>query len=476
MKRSLVFGIVIAVVASACTHAGPGVEAASRRDTSPRPGARGGAPRWVRAAGSNLRDEAGAPVHLSGLVSSNEVWGRYVWPISDEKAKRGDDPMIRDTVQPSWVLTDDDFARLGGLPGNVVRYEITHELFADDNPERLENLRKLVGHVERFAKIGLGVIVDLNLPIGLDGQSDNAERKKPGAVRERTLFEDDGFFAATVRLWTFLARQLASEPTLVAYELYNEPRAPSEADGGIARFQRRSEELAKAIRAVDPRHLVLVPEYNSREANPGESYPDPQGGNAKLIDHGEQGVRWDHGLVKVDVDNVGYVFHMYDPWAFVAEGARDFSRSEVEAHFLDRVRWRDQIGRAPLVVTEYGINQRQPLAMRVAWLSFVHGLLRAHDIGATYFNYKTAVSPWAKPDDQMALYGQFVSKNETGDESGGGAGKRYTLHPEAARAAAESGFDKLLTKWFDELDPSAASLMGNDDIVAELRRFAQGRF
>jgi hypothetical protein len=35
MNRSLVFGIAIAVVAPACTHAGPGVEAASRHDTAP---------------------------------------------------------------------------------------------------------------------------------------------------------------------------------------------------------------------------------------------------------------------------------------------------------------------------------------------------------------------------------------------------------------------------------------------------------
>ena len=445
----------------------PSSESSAER---PPPAAHAPAPRWVRAQGTGLVDESGAAVHLAGVVASNEIWGRWIWPRSDELAKRGDDPLIRDRVQPDWVLGEADFARLGALPINVARYEISHELFADDNPARRDNGAKLKEHVRRFAALGIGVIVDLNMPIGLDGQSDNVERKKPGSLRERSLFEDDELFAATIRTWTFVAEQLSSEPTLVAYEIWNEPRAPSDADGGVARFQSRSEQMARALRAVDPRHLVLVPEYHSREANPGESYPAPNG-QGSIVDRGEQGIRWDRGLVKVSVENVGYVFHHYEPWSFTAEGAADFAPTDVAGMVLEHVRWRDEVGRAPLVVTEYGINRRQPLSKRVAWLTLVHDLLVQHDIGGLYFNYKAAVGPWNQPGDMMALYGQFIARNEVGS----GGGSSYALRSDAAAAAEQSGFTKLFAQWFENLGPNETSLLDNESVVDELRRFAERR-
>jgi aryl-phospho-beta-D-glucosidase BglC (GH1 family) len=240
-------------------------------------------------------------------------------------------------VQPAWVLDEGDFKRLAALPGNVVRYDFNHELFAEDNPQRGPNLDKLVSHIERLGAIGIGVILDLLMPVGLDVQSDIAERKKPWAIRERTLIEDAGFIAETVSMWTYLAQRLATQPTLVAYELYNEPRAPCDAEGGVAKFQRKSEELARAIRNADCKHLVLAPEYHSRDANPGESYPNPNG-KGTLIDSGEQGIRWDHGLVKIDVPNVGYVFHFYEPWSFAGEDSPNFSPAAMEKEVVKRVK------------------------------------------------------------------------------------------------------------------------------------------
>ena len=412
------------------------------------------AARWVRADGTRFVDERNVPLHLTGVVLSNDVWGAWVWPRSDALAKQGNDPMIRPDVQPSWVLSERDFQRLGALPGNVVRYEINHELFADGNPRRDANLARLVAHVERFATLGIGVIVDLNMPIGLDGQSDGFEKKKPGPQRERTFFEDDAFFAATVRLWTLVAQRLRDQPTLVGYELVNEPRAPCDADGGIAVYQRKLEALARAVRSADPRHVVFVPEYHSREANPGESYPDPNGGPGMRVDNGEQGVIWDRGLVKVDVANVAYVFHIYDPWPFTGEGAADFAAGEIEQKIADRERWRDQ----------------QPVERRVAWLSVVQSCLLTHDIGATFFNYKTAVTPWIGKNVMFGLFGQYWERNRFGQGTGAG----YKLRDYAAQPATESGFVDLFRDYFRDLGPDDASVMGNDPIIAELRRFAAG--
>jgi len=57
-------------------------------------------------------------------------------------------------------------------------------------------------------------------------------------------------------------------------------------------------------------HIIFVPEYNSREANPGESYWNEKT-NSYVIDNGEQGIIWERGLVKVDSSNVVYLFPLF---------------------------------------------------------------------------------------------------------------------------------------------------------------------
>jgi len=51
------------------------------------------------------------------------------------------DPIIRPLVQDAWVLTDDDFERIKDLGCNTVLYDINYQLFAEDNPNREENLK-----------------------------------------------------------------------------------------------------------------------------------------------------------------------------------------------------------------------------------------------------------------------------------------------------------------------------------------------
>jgi hypothetical protein len=69
----------------------------------------------------------------------------------------------------------------------------------------------------------------------------------------------------------------------------------------------------------------------------------------------------------------------------------------------------------------------------------------------------------------MALYGQFVSRNEVGS----GVGRGYTLRSDAAAAAEQSGFNGLFAEWFENLGSNEASLLDNQGIVDELRRFAE---
>jgi hypothetical protein len=46
---------------------------------------------------------------LKGLVLANNVWGNWIWPVSDELQEQGMAPLIQPRVQDPWVLTDSDF-------------------------------------------------------------------------------------------------------------------------------------------------------------------------------------------------------------------------------------------------------------------------------------------------------------------------------------------------------------------------------
>jgi endoglucanase len=418
---------------------------------------------WLRANGPQIVGDDAKPVRLAGLVLSNNVWGVWVNGRSDALKASGTDPMIHtDRLQP-WVLTDYDLSTLERLPIQVVRYDFNYELFASENRHRLDNAAQIAAHVRHLGQAGIYTILDLMVPPGLGVSSDNWERRKPGRERQKSIFEDDALLDRAKEMWAFVARQFASLPELAAYELINEPRLPCSADGGMVRYQAAYRSLVEAIRSVDQRHLILVPEYHSREANPGEAYTD-DATKASKIDSGEQGVLWDHGLVKVEDANVAYVFHFYEPWEYVAEGARSYDGEQVKSRLDQRLVWQREIGRAPFFVTEYGVNRNQPADKRKAWLDFVHGLFVENGISSTYYCYKSEVGPWIKPSDNFAIFGQYVGRLQHGKLTAEG----YQLQPWAVAPAHDNGFDRLLDAYFRSLTAKDLSLMDSAPLLEAL--------
>jgi hypothetical protein len=359
--------------------------------------------------------------------------------------------MIRPLEQPDWALADQDFDAIGGLGLNAIRYSINHELFAADNPLRGANLHLLLQHVQRFNRRGMFVVIDLHTPIGLDVMNDGVERRKPGPERIKTVIESDEYYAATLDLWQAVATTLREEAG-VAYELLNEPRAPSEAEGGVERFRERLQGLCEGIRSIDPEHLVLVPEQHSIE----------QGATEAIV--------WSRQLVKIDCSNVGYVFHVYEPYEFTHEGAESYDSSVLRELVEEKVAWQQAEGHAPLFVTEYGCNRAQPVAQRVAWLRDVHSLFDEYGISSFYFNYKTSVHPYLDPATMFGLYGQYVFRDEFGSETGAG----YQLDSAATAAASDNGFDELLASYFFDVPATALSSMDTQPVIEELNRYASG--
>lgn len=432
---------------------GAGIGGAAGAD--PRTAFREVPPSWIRTEGTAFVDAIGRSRRFSGVVLSNGAWGRWQWPVSDGLAAQGKDPLVRPTVFPDWTLDDADYAALDALPINVVRYDFNHELFAADNPLRAANLDRLAGNVSRLGRFGVYSVVDLDMPVGLDVQSDAYERSKPPNRREKSFFEDDAFYAATVDLWQAVARRLSALPEVLAFELVNEPRVPCAAEGGVERYRARLQGLVDAIRAVDDRHVILVPEWNSREA-----------------DDANQTVQWGQGMVALQGHDLAYVLHLYTPYEFTLGGTTSsFDAAAIRADLRTRVDWRDRVGHAPLFATEHGVIRGQPVDERVAWLRTVQRAFLDNGVSATWFTYKAEVSAYIDPKTILGLRGQFVERAAQVVTTPGGW--KWTSSS-VENAARSNGFEPFFERYFLALSAGESSELDSAPLLEQLKRFQTG--
>ncbi|MDF3069015.1 MAG: glycoside hydrolase family 5 [Polyangiaceae bacterium] len=423
---------------------------------------------WLHTEGNAFVTDESVPVRLTGLGLANQSWGQWVSGASDALAAANKDPLVRPEAQYPWALGDEDFRILQGLSLHAVRYDINYELFAPENPRQAQNLALLRAHAQRLGTLGMYMIVNLAMPIGLDNQSDGFERLKPAPERELSIFEDPSYFAATLRMWKTVAEKLADLPEVAGYELINEPRLPSDADGGLTSYRAKYQALCDAIREVDQKHVIFVPEYNSREANPGETYYDGVT-QQPVVDSGEQGVIWDRHFVPVTGTNIAYVFHLYDPFEYTSAGATSFSRRTVESAIDAKVAEREQFASAPLIITEYGVNRQQTAEKRLEWIQVVHERLRANSISALYFTYKSALDPYVPASTAFGLIGQFVTHDSYVTTTQDGE----TLQPTILAVAQKNGFESVFTSYFKGQPSTFLSPMDNASVLAELTAFSR---
>ncbi|ABN52700.1 MAG TPA: glycoside hydrolase [Hungateiclostridium thermocellum] len=421
---------------------------------------------FLRTDGQNIVTGTGEIFHIRGVTLTNNFWGNWVNGESEKLQSQGMDPIIRPLVQDAWVLTDDDFERIKDLGCNTVLYDINYQLFAEDNPNREENLKKLKEHIRRFSSMDIYTAVMLMAPPGLDSINDAYEKYKHGSERIKSVFEDDTYYEQWVEMWKYLAEELKDFKGVAGYGLINQPRAPSESEGGIGIFRERLNNVCREIRKIDKNHIIFVPEYNSREANPGESYWNEKT-NSYVIDNGEQGIIWERGLVKVDSSNVVYLFHFFEPYNFVNDGVGDFDAESLEAQVRKRYEWAKNVGRAPLL-TEYGISRVNSVDKRVQWLETVHDIFDKYGISASYFQYKNAVGAFINVKTGFnALYGEYVSW-----DSEIGLNPFYFVNEHVATSAKENHFDEALKEYYLKgKNLKKISILDNQPILETLQNF-----
>ena len=169
------------------------------------------------------------------------------------------------TYRSNWI-TETDYKNVADLGMNVVRLPIWYRNFqSDDNGTwyRTENgeidFSELDGVVDMCRKYGLYLIIDLH---GLPGYQNDYDHC--GQSKSMSLFDNTGkgarYREVTLDFWVEMAKHYAGESVIAMYDLMNEPLGTNiTREGSLQQtFWDFSNELYKAVRAVDPDHIICM--------------------------------------------------------------------------------------------------------------------------------------------------------------------------------------------------------------------------
>ncbi len=217
---------------------------------------------------------------------------------------------------------------------------------------------------------GLWVVLDLHgAPGGQTGANIDDSRGRP------LLFDDPDAQALTIELWTALARRYRDEPTVIGFDLLNEPIADyhdqAHYDPRLAPLYRR---IGDAVRAVAPHQILFL-----------------------------GGAQWNTDFEAVGppfAPNTVYTFHTY--WT-----APDVSA--IERYLAVREQYQ-----VPLWLGESGENTDE-------WISSFRQVLEAQDIGWCFWPYKkldatSCIASIPPPRDWPAIIAYAEAPRGTYDE------------------------------------------------------------
>jgi endoglucanase len=217
---------------------------------------------WIRVDGDRLVDSSGATVVLKGvglggwMNMENFVTG---YPGTEQGIRA---QLLSAMGQEAYdaffeafyvdFFDEADAAHLASIGMNSVRIPINYRHFEDDaRPFELkeEGFARLDRVITLLAAHGIYSIIDLHALPGYQNQhwhSDNATNV--AAFWDHPHFQD-----RVVHLWEALAERYKNRPEVAGYNPINEPSDPSN-----ERLLPFYERLEKAVRAIDPRHVLFL--------------------------------------------------------------------------------------------------------------------------------------------------------------------------------------------------------------------------
>ena len=220
---------------------------------------------WLKVQDAKIVDETGREIVLSGVNLGawlvEEPWmmpyetkapdaeftdvkdAVSLTAVLEKRFGKTEALRVRAALRNAWISSA-DFDRIKAANLNCVRVPFTYDLL--DEPDGFAWLDKVI---DEAAQRGLYVILDLH---GAPGRQNNSDHS--GQENVDLLFKNYDFVKQTAALWAKIAARYRDHPEVAGYDLMNEPTgAPDAASLFIV-----SDQLYRAIRAVDTRHIVFI--------------------------------------------------------------------------------------------------------------------------------------------------------------------------------------------------------------------------
>jgi len=227
-----------------------------------------------------------------------------------------------------------EYTNLEQNPEPYKYIKATEQEIAERNAQKKDGYYYMDQHIKWAKKYGLYVVLDMHVP--------------PGGFRVPEFWDDRALQKRFFVLWTDIAKRYKDEPTVVAYDLANEPILRNKF-GGLARYSEVLNETIDHIRSVDKKHTIWV----ERAYPEGPHTPEST-------------------MPAIKDDNVVYDWHMYDPQFFTHQqvSERDgrirfpnpayypsekYAKAQVDSKIGDWARWGREHN-VPMTVGEFGIS------------------------------------------------------------------------------------------------------------------------
>ena len=217
---------------------------------------------WIRVDGSRLVDESGTTVLLRGvglggwMNMENFVTG---YPGSEQGMRRQLLAAMGREVYDAFFeafyidfFDEADAAHLASIGMNSVRIPVNYRHFEDDVRSfelKEEGFARLDRVITLLARHGIYSVIDLHALPGYQNQHWHSDNPTHLA----TFWDHPHFQDRVVALWEAFAERYKNRPEVAGYNPINEPSDPSN-----ERLLPFYERLEKAVRAIDPRHVLFL--------------------------------------------------------------------------------------------------------------------------------------------------------------------------------------------------------------------------